>query len=104
MVGVIERDLSAATAEHGSAQASQDRAAIARTARDFRYWTSRRGSAQVVLPRTAHAVRFGSIVTIFRDDGRVQTFQIVGEDEVAPGDRMRAAAGRRPRTRTTARV
>jgi len=78
-LALIERDLSAAATEHKAAQASQDRAAIARMARDFRYWTSHRGSAQVVvLPRTADAVRFGSIVTISRDDGRVQTFQIVG--------------------------
>ncbi len=84
-LALIERDLSAATAEHGAAQASGDRAAIARTARELRYWTSRRGSAQVVvLPRMADAVRFGSIVTISRDEGRVQTFQIVGEDEADP--------------------
>jgi transcription elongation GreA/GreB family factor len=84
-LALTERKLSAAAAEHGTAQASGDRAAIARTARELRYWTSRRGSAQVVvLPRTADAVRFGSIVTIYREDGRVQTFQIVGEDEADP--------------------
>jgi transcription elongation GreA/GreB family factor len=84
-LALTERKLSAAAAEHGAAQASGDRAAIAPTARELRYWTSRRGSAQaVVLPRMADAVRFGSFVTIARDDGRVQTFQIVGEDEADP--------------------
>jgi transcription elongation GreA/GreB family factor len=29
-------------------------------------------------------VRFGATVTIVRDDGREQTFQIVGEDEADP--------------------
>jgi transcription elongation GreA/GreB family factor len=30
-------------------------------------------------------VQFGSAVTIMRDDGRKQTFRIVGEDEADPG-------------------
>ena len=29
-------------------------------------------------------IRFGSTVTILRDDGREQTFRIVGEDEADP--------------------
>lgn len=31
-------------------------------------------------------VRFGASVTIAREDGRRQTFRIVGEDEAAPQD------------------
>jgi transcription elongation GreA/GreB family factor len=85
-LALIERDLSAAAAEHEAALSRGDRAAIARTAREWRYWTSRRGSEKVVMaPGKADAVRFGSTVTISRDDGRVQTFQIVGEDEADPG-------------------
>jgi transcription elongation GreA/GreB family factor len=46
---------------------------------------SRRSSAQVVAVPSHHArVHFGSTVTIRRDDGRSQTFQIVGEDEAEP--------------------
>jgi transcription elongation GreA/GreB family factor len=80
-LALIERSLSAASAEYDAAQSRGDRAAIARTAREWRYWTSRRGSAQVVLPRSTNSARFGSTVTISRGDGRIQTFQIVGEDE-----------------------
>jgi transcription elongation GreA/GreB family factor len=34
----------------------------------------------------ADAVQFGSAVTIVRDDGREQTFRIVGEDEADPAN------------------
>jgi transcription elongation GreA/GreB family factor len=42
-------------------------------------------TARIVLnsDETTH-VRFGSAVTILRDDGREQTFRIVGEDEANP--------------------
>ena len=41
--------------------------------------------AQVVSPDPAiDTVQFGSRVTIVRDDGREQTFGIVGEDEADP--------------------
>jgi transcription elongation GreA/GreB family factor len=35
-------------------------------------------------PGSADEVRFGSLVTIARDDGRRQTWHIVGEDEADP--------------------
>jgi transcription elongation GreA/GreB family factor len=67
------------------AQAAEDRAAVARAGRDLRYWSSRRATAQVVEPPAdADRVHFGSTVTIERDDGRRQTFRIVGEDEADP--------------------
>ena len=51
----------------------------------MRYWTSRRATAQVVEPPSdASEVRFGSTVTIEREDGRRQTYRIVGEDEADP--------------------
>jgi transcription elongation GreA/GreB family factor len=51
----------------------------------LRYWTSRRATAQVIEPpRDASEVHFGSTVTIEREDGRRQTFRIVGEDEADP--------------------
>jgi len=62
-----------------------DRSARARIGHDLRYWTARRGSAQLVPPRADNeTVRFGATVTIDRDDGRQQTFRIVGEDEADP--------------------
>jgi len=68
-----------------SAQASGDRAAAARAGRDLRYWTARQTTARVVpAPASTNEVRFGCRVTIVRDDGREQTFRIVGEDEADP--------------------
>jgi transcription elongation GreA/GreB family factor len=53
--------------------------------RDARYFAARLRTAQVVPdPASADAVSFGSTVTFSRDDGRVQTYQIVGEDEADP--------------------
>jgi transcription elongation GreA/GreB family factor len=70
---------------HAAAQATDDRGALARTARDLRYWNARRATAQLVPPPTDKAqVHFGSTVTILRDDGRKQMFRIVGEDEADP--------------------
>lgn len=64
----------------GTVQA--DRTAMARAARDLKYFSARRASAQVVetVPGS-HRVMFGSTVTFDRDDGRQQTFRIVNEDE-----------------------
>jgi transcription elongation GreA/GreB family factor len=64
--------------------ASEDRVARAILARDLRYWRSRRASAEVVPPQQSDEVRFGSTFTIRREDGRVQSFRIVGEDEADP--------------------
>jgi transcription elongation GreA/GreB family factor len=81
----IEAELERTHREHAQAQADNDRAMLARTARDLRYWTSRRTTAQVIAPPIAGGdVQFGSTVTIERDDGRRQTFRIVGEDEADP--------------------
>jgi transcription elongation GreA/GreB family factor len=70
---------------HATATKAEDRAALAAVARDLRYWSARRASAQVVKPPdTPSEVAFGTTVTIVRDDGRRQTWQIVGEDEADP--------------------
>jgi transcription elongation GreA/GreB family factor len=51
----------------------------------LRYWTARRATAQLVpAPSDRSKVHFGSTVTIVRNDGRRQTFRIVGEDEADP--------------------
>jgi len=82
---LIEAEVARLTAEHAAAQAEEDRARIAAIARDLRYWTSRQQSAEVVTPPADHGhVHFGSTVTMARDDGRRQTFRIVGEDEADP--------------------
>ena len=81
----IEAALSAAHEAHARAQGSGDHTALAHAARDLRYWTARRSTAQLMpAPENAANVQFGSTVTIERDDGRRQTWRIVGEDESDP--------------------
>jgi transcription elongation GreA/GreB family factor len=82
---LIEAALNDARRNYGQAQAAGDREALASAGRDLRYWNARRASAQIVSPDPAiNTVQFGSTVTIVRDDGREQTFGIVGEDEADP--------------------
>ena len=53
--------------------------------RDARYFAARVRTAQVIAgPASNDTVAFGSTVTFRRDDGRVQTYHIVGEDEADP--------------------
>ena len=84
----IEAALAQARAAYAAAQVSgsieADRTAMARATRDLRYWSARRASAQLVEVPADGRVRFGGSVTIERDDGRTQTFRIVGEDEADP--------------------
>lgn len=68
------------------AQARDDRAEVSRASRDLRYWTYRRATAEVVPDPSDHShVRFGSTITFKREDGREQSYRIVGEDEADPG-------------------
>jgi transcription elongation GreA/GreB family factor len=84
-LALIEAAHDRAHAEHAAAVASDDRAGLARAARELRYWAARRASAQLLPPPPDTVqVHFGSTVTIARDDGRRQTFRIVGEDEADP--------------------
>ncbi len=81
----IEAAYAAAQSAHAAAEVSGDRAAMAQASRDMRYWNARRATAHVVPdPEDVTQVRFGTTVTILRDDGRRQTFRIVGEDEADP--------------------
>ena len=53
--------------------------------RDARYFAARVRTAQVVAePASTEMVAFGSTVTFRRDDGRIQKYRIVGEDEADP--------------------
>jgi transcription elongation GreA/GreB family factor len=88
-LAVIEAQLAAARAAYAQAQSeggiSADRTAMARATRDLRYWSSRRGSAQLTEPHgDADKVLFGRTVEFEREDGRKQAFRIVGEDEADP--------------------
>ena len=53
--------------------------------RDLRYYTERVRTAQLMSPPVSNEmVAFGHTVTFEREDGRKQTFRIVGEDEANP--------------------
>lgn len=85
----LEIALASARSAYAAAQASgevqADRTAMARATRDLRYFSARRASAQLIQrdPSKA-AVQFGDAVEFERDDGRVQAFRLVGEDEADP--------------------
>jgi transcription elongation GreA/GreB family factor len=82
---LIDSELEASRRAYGEAQAAGDREALSRAGRDVRYWSARRASAVVMaVAPDVEAVQFGNLVTIVRDDGREQTFRIVGEDEADP--------------------
>nr|WP_309402667.1 transcription elongation factor GreA [Aminobacter niigataensis]WMD00566.1 transcription elongation factor GreA [Aminobacter niigataensis] len=53
--------------------------------RDVRYFAERVRTAQLMpAPTSNEVVAFGHTVTFERDDGRTQSFRIVGEDEANP--------------------
>ena len=85
-LAALDEALAAARTAHQAAQSGgdirTDRAAMAIAVRDLRYYASRRASAQLVeVKPEVDVVQFGGSVTFERDDGRRQTFRIVGEDE-----------------------
>ncbi|MEZ0170155.1 transcription elongation factor GreA [Microvirga sp. TS319] len=85
--GLAQMDVEIAALEQRleQAKAADDKAELARLSRDLRYWSARRVSAEVVPhPRDTAHVRFGARVTFEREDGRRQTYRIVGEDEADP--------------------
>jgi transcription elongation GreA/GreB family factor len=84
-LSAIARELERLDAAHAAAVASGDKTAVAAVQRELRYWMARRASAQVIEPPADKStVHFGASVTVRRDDGRTQSFRIVGEDEAEP--------------------
>jgi transcription elongation GreA/GreB family factor len=85
----LEFQLHQARDAYATAQKIEDvnerRRQAAAPLRDARYFAARVRTAQVIAdPSTTDAVVFGSTVTFRRDDGRVQKYRIVGEDEADP--------------------
>jgi transcription elongation GreA/GreB family factor len=81
----MDEEIEALQRRLAGAQAADDKAEMARVSRDLRYWTHRRLTAEVVPPPADKShVRFSSSVTFERNDGRTQTYRIVGEDEADP--------------------
>jgi transcription elongation GreA/GreB family factor len=88
-LAALERQLGEARAAYEAAMAIEDvnekRRQAANPLRDLRYFAERLRSAQLVPPpQNNEIVAFGSTVTFSREDGRVQTYRIVGEDEADP--------------------
>lgn len=83
----IDAALRAAREALSAARGAQDRSAAAHHARDLRYWTQRRGNAELVPPPAdSSVVRFGSRVTLATGPGATVAYRIVGEDEAAPAE------------------
>lgn len=85
----LEHQLQQAREAYETAQTIEDvnerRRQAAIPLRDMRYFAIRVRTAQVIAaPTSIDIVAFGSTVTFRRDDGRVQTYRIVGEDEADP--------------------
>ena len=85
----LEVQLNQARAAYDAANKIEDvnerRRQTASPLRDLRYFSERVRSAQIVPDPTAtDTVAFGTTVTFSRDDGRIQKYRIVGEDEADP--------------------
>ncbi len=85
----LETQLADARTAFEAANAIEDinekRRQLAGPARDIRYLVERLRTAQVMAdPTSSETVAFGNTVKFSRDDGRVQTYRIVGEDEADP--------------------
>jgi transcription elongation GreA/GreB family factor len=81
----IQEMVDLAQEQHTAARDAGDANGVARTERDLRYWMARQATAQVMKRNSSsEVVEFGSSVTIRRQDGRNQTFRIVGTDEADP--------------------
>ena len=85
----LDAALESARAAYAAAQqvggVSADRTAMARATRDLRYYSARRASAQLTQASAGvEKVAFGCTVTFEREDGRTQSFRIVGEDGADP--------------------
>ena len=85
----LERQLQEAKDALEAAQKTEDvnerRRLSAVPLRDARYFAERVRTAQVIAPpESTGIVAFGHTMTFSRNDGRQQTYRIVGEDEADP--------------------
>lgn len=81
----LEEALARFENSHREAIANNDAHAAAIAMREIRYWRARRATAEVIRPPAeVDTASFGTTVTLRRDDGREQTFRILGEDEADP--------------------
>lgn len=84
-LAMIEAELARLREEMAGAEADDDREHVALMARDLRYWTARRESAELSVPDAdSDVVRFGMTVALEDEDGKPARWRIVGEDEADP--------------------
>jgi transcription elongation GreA/GreB family factor len=84
-LALIEARVRELEAERSSARAANDLPALARVARDLRYFQARRDSARLVTPPPdSQQVRFGVRAVLHLADGAERAFRLVGEDEADP--------------------
>ena len=78
----IERAIAGLRAEMAALDPAADREKLALAARDLRYWTARRETAELSVPDPeSEIVRFGMKVTVENEAGQRHVWHIVGEDE-----------------------
>jgi transcription elongation GreA/GreB family factor len=81
-LALIDAELASLREQFAAAEREGNRERIALVARDLRYWSSRRETAELSVPeRDSRVVRFGMTVEVENEDGKRQTWTIVGEDE-----------------------
>jgi transcription elongation GreA/GreB family factor len=86
-LALIERHVAEARRQLADATVAEDQEAMARAARDLRYWAARHATAELAEPPSDHeTVRFGAAVTGVLPDGSEVTYRIVGEDEADPAE------------------
>ncbi len=84
-LSLLESQVRELEAARSAARAAADAPALARIARDLRYFQARRDSAKLVTPAAgAQQVRFGVRAALRLAGGTERAFRIVGEDEADP--------------------
>jgi transcription elongation GreA/GreB family factor len=82
---LIDATLERLRQDRSAALGTEDHLSQVRIERELRYWVARRSTAQLVrCTNDCAVVSFGCTVTIARQEGRRQTYRIVGEDEADP--------------------
>lgn len=79
---MIDTEIAVLRDEMKKAESEANREKIALVARDLRYWSARRETAEISLPDDdSGTIRFGMTVTLRDDHDKEHSWKIVGEDE-----------------------
>lgn len=84
-LAMIDAEIAALRVDLVNAEAESDKQRAAMVARDLRYWTARRETAELTEPeQDSDVIRFGMTVKLEAEDGKTVSWKIVGEDEADP--------------------